>query len=94
MDGSLLLCRFCLNTSWFHLTNIISRLNCHMDSTLQIQINQQQHVTVILFQCCLGPWEPGQYWLSDSAFSDKHKVAFHVLMLVSVYSQQHWTQSL
>jgi len=67
MNGSLLLCRFCLNTSWFHLTDIISRLNCQVVSIQQTQINQQQHVTVTLFQYCLGPLVPGQYWLVVSA---------------------------
>ena len=58
MNDSLLLCRFCLNTSWLHLTDIISRLNCQMVSILQIQINQQQRVTVTLPVLCgsIGAW--------------------------------------
>jgi hypothetical protein len=66
MNGRLLLYRFCLNTSWLHLTDIISRLNCQMVSILQIQINQQQHVTVTPFRYCLGPLVPGQYRLVGS----------------------------
>lgn len=65
MDYSLLLCRSCLYNSWLHLTDISGRLNCHMDSMLQI--HRQEHVTVMSFQCCLGLSQLWLQWLADCA---------------------------